>query len=354
MKKQPYSYMNTRHHLIIILITLVLTSCHNGGHRAGDYPFLEAIGIGVTDELLLTDSLTLPDVYRNDQCQNSADFTGLSLTREQYESLIVSAGKQFADAMSNWLIVGVRDLGQGNTLVAYYACSGAGYSLDLITYDRQGRPLDGLNAREQHMLWRTHLGDADNDTVFTLDGTITFNGNHMTLHRTMGLCVMDWEKARKGAPLWQQQWDQQYSINSDGLFVLQGQRVVKEQGKVDEYAAMDFKSWDMLVCSLHDPGVMDTWNDYAQVVNSTYAPDYEYNPFPWDVAQLYKKNPQRFLSWMASHRGADNRLLPQFKLLPDDRPSLLQEIKRLDDAEAKQWLTSVVNSWDNQPLTKHL
>ena len=99
---------------------------------------------------------------------------------------------------------------------------------------------------------------------------------------------------------------------------------------------------------------MDTWNNYTELVNSTYDPDYQYNPFPWDVAQLYKKNPQRFLSWMAAKRGTDNRLLPCFKLPPDDRPALLEEIGRLDDADARQWLSSIVNAWDDKPLTKHL
>ena len=98
---------------------------------------------------------------------------------------------------------------------------------------------------------------------------------------------------------------------------------------------------------------MDVWNDFTPLVDETYAPDYKYNPFPWDVAQLYKMNPQRFLNWMAVHRGADNRLLKHFKLLVDDRPQLIDEIGRLDDATARQWLTGIVASWDNQPPTQH-
>lgn len=315
---------------------------------------MDDLGITVTDNLLLRDTLTMPDVYRSDLKQTISDLKGKSLSHEQYEVLILPAGKSFEDEMSNWLLLGVRDIGHGNTLAAYYACSGTGYSIDLMTYDRHGKVLDAMNARELHLLWRIRLGDSDNDTIFTLDGTITFNGNHMTLHRTMGLCVMDWKKDLKGDPQWQQQWDQQYLIDSDGHFVLQGQQVVREHGEVDSYAALDFKSWDMLVCSLHDPSIMDLWNDYTELVNTTYDPDYEYNPFPWDVAQLYKMNPQRFLKWMAAHRADGNRLLPQFKLPPDDRPALLKEIARLDDAEGRQWLTNLVNSWDDKPLTKHL
>ena len=110
----------------------------------------------------------------------------------------------------------------------------------------------------------------------------------------------------------------------------------------------------MLVCSIYDTGTMDTWNDYCSQVEAIYDPDYEYNPFPWDVAQLYHMNPQRFLSWMAAHRDQGNRLLRYFKLPPSDRPALLKEISRMDDPSARQWLTTMVNSWDDTPLTKHL
>ena len=347
--------MNTSHHLVILVIaTLLLTGCHGTSNKVGTHPFMESVGITVNDKLLLGDTLEMPDIYRKDKKQKLSDLKGKSLSHEQYEALVLPAGKLFADEMSNWLLLGVRDIGNGNTLAAFYACSGAGYSVDLMTYDRHGKVLDAMNAREQHLLWRIHMGDASNDTVFTLDGKISFNGNHMTLHRTMGLCIMDWAKDSKGEPVWMQQWDQQYLIDSNGHFVLQGQRVVKELGEVDSYAALDFKSWDMLVCSLHDEGVMDMWNEYTELVNTTYDPDYQYNPFPWDVAQLYKMNPQRFLRWMAAHRGPDNRLLPQFKLPPDDRPGLLKEIDRLDDVEGRLWLTNIVNNWDDKPLTKHL
>ena len=57
---------------------------------------------------------------------------------------------------------------------------------------------------------------------------------------------------------------------------------------------------------------------------------------------------------MAAHRGQDNRLLPQFKLPVDERPALLEEINLISDAGARQWLTNLVNNWDDQPLTKHL
>lgn len=348
--------MSTSHLWFITLVAaLLMAGCHDGGKVIDEqFAFLDSIGISVTEDLLLGDSLTLPDVYCGDKKQRSNDLQGKSLSHEQYEALVVPAGKRFADEMSNWQLLGVRNVGHGNTLAVFYACNGAGYNVELMTYDPKGHLLDAMNAREQHVLWRTHLGDASNDTVFTLDGYFTFTNSLLTLHRTMGLCVMDWAGELKGNPMWEQQWQQQYVINDKGHFVLQGQQVVKEKGIVDQYAVLDFKSWDLLVCSLHDNGVMDTWNEYAELVNSTYDPDYQYNPFPWDLAQLYMTNPQRFLNWMAAHRNTNNRLLPLFKLLPNDRPALLKEIARLDDADGRQWLTALVNSWDDVPLTKHL
>jgi len=337
-----------------VLGLLLLMGCSQGNHINDEqFAFLDELGITLNDNLMLGDSLVLPDIYCGDPNQHNSDLKGEPLERGQYEALVVPAGNRFSDEMSHWMLLGVRDMGSGVTLAAFYNGNGIGYCVNLMTYDRQGHLLDAINTREHHLLWRIHLNDISNDTVFTLDSHLTFGGNQVTLHRLMGRCVMDFEGDLKGAPIWQQQWDQDYIINAKGHFVLQGQQVVMEKGEVDEYAALDFKSWDMLVCSLHDPAIMDTWNGYTELVNSTYDPDYQYNPFPWDVTQLYHMNPQRFLRWMATHRGQGNRLLPLFKLPPADRPSLLQGIARLEDPAARQWLTALVNSWDDKPLTKH-
>lgn len=350
--------MNTRDLLISSLLALVLlTGCHSnsGKATAQRFAFLDSVGITIDDDLLLADTLTMPDIYCGDPKQTKDDLKGHQLSKEQFAALLLPAGRGFADRMSNWLLLGVRDVGNGITLAAYYTCNGVGYCVELLTHDRQGKVLDAINAREMHLLWRINLSDINNDTVFTLDSRITFNSpNRLTLNRLMGRCIMDFDNDVKGKPIWQQQWQQDYTINDKGHFVLHGQHITREQGEVDYYAALDFKSWDMLVCSKHDPGIMDTWNDYTELVNSTYDPDYQFNPFPWDVVQLYKMNPQRFLRWMAAHRDSGNRLLPVFKLPPDDRPALLQEISRLDDPTARQWFTDIVSSWDDKPLTKHL
>ena len=349
--------MNTRHFFTMALLAILLMAGCRSNDSERPTPgstFLDSLGIDVDEELTLGDTLTMPDIYCGDPEQTEDDLKGHRLDHEQFEALLKPAGKAFADAMSNWVLLGVRDVGNGNTLAAYYTANGVGYCVELLTYDSHGKVLDAINTREMHLLWRIKLSDHDNDTVFTLDSRITFNGkDRLTLHRVMGRCVMDFDNDLKGAPIWQQAWEQDYSINDKGHFVLHGQHVAGEQGEVDYYAALDFKSWDMLVCSLHDAGVMDTWNNYAELVQSTYDPDYQFKPFPWDVAQLYHMNPQRFLQWMAAKRESGNRLLPQFKLPPDDRPALLEEIARLDDANARQWLSDIVNNWDDKPLTKH-
>lgn len=347
--------MKTLYFWPFFLCLCIMAACsHDSKVENDQFNFLDELGISVDSTLLLGDSLNLPDIYCGDPNQKISDLKGAEINHEQYEALVIPAGTNFADEMANWLLMGVRDMGNGITLAAWYACSGAGYCVDLMTYDRQGKLLDAINAREQHMLWRIDLTNTKNDKVFTLDGRFTFDGDQVTLHRVMGRCIMDFYGDVKGKPFWQQAWEQNYVINDKGHFVLQGQHVVMEQGEVDQYAALDFKSWDMLVCSLHDPGIMDTWNHYTELVNSTYDPDYQYNPFPWDVAQLYHMNPQRFLKWMADPQHRNNRLLPCFKLPPDDRPALLEEIARLDNAASRQWLTDLVNSWDDKPLTKHL
>jgi len=341
--------------LFVAAIAVLACACGEGNKvENAQFNFLNDQGITITRQLLLGDSLTLPDIYCGDPEQTSSDLAGKPLTHKQYAALVTPAGKNFTDEMGNWVLLGVRDMGGGITLAAYYDGSGTGYCVDLITYDKQGHILDAINAREQHLLWRVDLTDATNDSVFTLDGHFIFQGDRVTLHRVMGRCVMDFKGDLKGAPIWQQAWEQQYVINAKGHFVLQGQQVVMEKGPVDHYAALDFKSWDMLVCSLHDPGVMDIWNEYSELIESTYDPDYKYNPFPWDVAQLYKMNPQRFLRWISAPQNRGNRLLPCFKLKPEDRPALLKEIAQLDDPAAQQWLTTLAGSWDDKPLTQHL
>lgn len=341
--------------IISLLVALTLVACSGGGKVENpQFAFFNDLGINIDKGLLLADTLSLPDVYCGDSEQTTDDLKGLRLNHDQYEKLIVPAGRQFADEMSNWMLLGTRDMGGGVTLAAYYAGNGVGYCVDLVTYDKQGHLLDAVNTREMHLLWRIDMSNQENDTVFTLDSHITFNDDRVALHRVMGRCVMDFDGDLKGASVWQQAWDQDYIVDAKGQFTLQGQHVTGEKGNVDHYAALDFKSWDMLVCSLHDPAVMDAWNEYSELINSTYDPDYQFNPFPWDVVQLYHMNPHRFLTWMAAHRGQDNRLLPLFKLSPEERPGMIQEIARIDDSGARQWLTAILQSWDDAPLTKHL
>ena len=348
--------MKMKHVLMLGICALMLMGCSGGARSAGDpFKFLSDLGVNVNEDLILGDSLTLNDIYCGDKGQSSSELPGVELSREQYEALIVPAGRDFISEMSLWQLLGVRDVGGDITLAAYYTGNNMGYCVYLLTHDSQGKVLDALNVREMHLVWRVNLSDINDNNAFTLDTRLTFEDrNRLTLHRVMGRCMMDFDKDLKTGTQWQQGWNQTYTIDNKGRFVLHGQRVENENGAVDQYAAMDFKTWDLLVCSRHDDGVMDLWNEYADLVNETYDPDYKYNPFAWDVAQLYHMNPQRFLKWMAAKGEAGNRLLPYFKLPPDQRPDLIGEIGSLDDPAARQWLTGIVNSWDDKPLTKHL
>ena len=337
--------------VLAVMLALLFASCHDGGKGGqGRFPFLDSLGVSVDETLLLGDTLQLPDIYCGDASQKNK-IQGVQLTPEQYRALIVPAGNLFADEMCLWTLLGVRDAGDGKTLAVFHSGNNVGYCVTLVTYDARGRILDAINARELHLVWRADLSAPDDDRSFVLDAYFTFDDNHVALHRTMGECVMDYDNDLKGAPKWQQSWDQDYFINGKGYFMLQQPHVTGETGPINYYAAMDLKSWDLLVCSLHDPGVMDVWNNFVPMMKATYAPDYEYNPFPWHVTQLYRMNPQRFLHWMAAHRHEDNNLLAYFKLAPGDRPDRLAEIGRIDDDSARQWLTALVNSWDDKPLT---
>ena len=209
--------MSTKYIVIIaVLLTLGLQACSGSGKvNNPQFDFLDKLGITVTDDLLLDDSLGLPDVYCGDLKQQDGDVKGKRLNHDQYAALVVPAGENFIDEMGNWVLLGVRDMGNGVTMAAYYACSGVGYCVDLITYDKQGHLLDAINARELHLLWRCDMPDINNMESFTLDGFFTFDGNDgVTLHRTMGQCLMDFNNDLKGAPKWKQQWEQSYVINA--------------------------------------------------------------------------------------------------------------------------------------------
>lgn len=338
----------------IIVVIMMLPGCRSGNESMQrQFAFLDSLGITLTDDLLLGDSLTLSDIYCGDSKQKNK-IPGTGINRKQYEALIKSIGDRFANEMSLWQLLGVRDAGDGNTLAVYYNCDNVGYCVDLVTYDSQGRALDAINARELHLVWRVNLDDPDDNSAFALDSYLTFDGNRVTLHRTMGRCLMDFDKDLKDDKQWEQQWEQDYIINNKGYFMLEQQRVTGQKGEVDYYSAMDIKSWDMLVCSMHDPGIMDIWEEFASQVEETYDPNYQYNPFPWDVAQLYQMNPQRFLRWISAPTNRGSRLLRYFKLPVEDRPALKQETSRIEDADARQWLTAIVDSWNTQPLSKHL
>lgn len=341
--------------LIILITTLLLTVCSGCSKSSNEkFDFLNRLGINIDDKLVLGDSIVMNDIYCGDPKQDDNEVEGKELTAEQYQTLIVPAGIDFTDVMSRWILLGVRDVGNANTLAAYYAGSSSGYCVHLMTYNRQGQLLDAISLRELHLLWRINPMDPENYNVLTLDSRVSIGNNSLVLHRLMGSCLMDYDKGLKGSPKWQQAWDQSYTINDKGHFVIQQQQVTMEKGQVDKYAAMDFKIWDLLACSLHDPSIMDFWNGYEPRVVEAYGPDYAYNPFPLDVLKLYNINPQRFLRWLSAPGNRDNRLLPNFKVPRDERPALLKEINRLEDPEARLWLTTIVNSWDDTPLTKHL
>jgi len=349
--------MKTRYPLLLALFAALLMTACTGSDKVpeGKFDFFKQLGISINNNLMLGDNITLNDIYNGDSSQDDNEVKGKELSAEQYQALIVPAGIDFIDVMSRWLLLGVRDVGNGNTLAAYFAGNSIGYCVELMTYDRQGKLLDAINLREQHLLWRVNMMDPDDYRVYTLDSKITFGKNNgVTLHRVMGECVMDYDKGLKSAPSWQQAWEQSYTVNEKGHFVIQRQQVVSEKGQVDKYAAMDFRTWDLLACSLHDPGIMDFWNRYEPQVTAAYGAEYTYNPFPLDVLKLYSINPQRFLKWMAAPGNQDNSLLPYFKVPRDQRPEFIKEVNRLQDPDARQWLTTLIDSWDDTPLTKHL
>jgi len=333
---------------------LLLASCRQQSSQPSSSPrvaFLQDLGIDVTDDMVLTHRLTLPDQYITHAEGDSLTLPPMvELTREQYERLIAPAGDAFHADMATWRLMGVRDVDGNHTLVAYYVGSTMGYSVYFMTYDSVGNLCDAIDLRELHVLWPVNHEEAGQCPVRTLDSEVTFAGKrHFTLHRLMGDCDMDYDRDLKGAPQWQLAWDQDYDITDDGLMVLKEQRETSRKGDVDPYAEVIYRSWDLLVASQHDTTIMNVWNGAVQRIEDLYAPDNIYSPLKWNVPKLYNANPQRFLRWMASHRGASNRLLRYATVQPDNRQAVLEQINAIDDADARNWLTRNLMDADTVP-----
>ncbi|MBQ9555435.1 MAG: hypothetical protein IJV05_04345, partial [Muribaculaceae bacterium] len=105
--------------IISLLVAITLLSCSGGGKVDNpQFAFFNDLDISIDKSLLLGDTLTLPDIYCGDSEQTTDDLKGHRLSHGQYEKLIVPAGRQFADEMSNWMLLGTRDMGNGVTLAA--------------------------------------------------------------------------------------------------------------------------------------------------------------------------------------------------------------------------------------------
>lgn len=308
---------------------------------------LQRLGITVTSDMMLGNQLNLPDEYASHPDDSTAQPPPiphyLELTRPQYEQLIVAADDECRADMGSWLLLGVRDIDDNHWLAAYYVSNGLGYSVYLITYDRQATPCDVLDLRELHVLWPVDRERAGQCDVRTLDAYVTFAGKrHLTLHRLMTECHMDYENGTKGAPHNQLAWEQDYDITQQGVFVLKEQKETLRNGNVDSHADACYKAWDLLVCSRHDASITDTWNQFVPQLEDTYDHKDPFNPYWWNLPRLYAMNPQRFLTWMAHHRGTDNRLLRYWQVDDDKRDEVASEIDRIDDANARQWLNNTL------------
>ena len=93
--------MKMKHVLMLGICALMLMGCSGGARSAGDpFKFLSDLGVNVNEDLILGDSLTLNDIYCGDKGQSSSELPGVELSREQYEALIVPAGRDFISEMS--------------------------------------------------------------------------------------------------------------------------------------------------------------------------------------------------------------------------------------------------------------
>ena len=216
----------------------------------------------------------------------------LWLTRPQYEVLVKSLGTDYEEDMGDTGILAVHPVGDDHAVVLYRQTNGTGGRLLIATYDHDGRPCDAMNFEDKNV-WPVNPETFEGGLVREYNMTLQFAGNnHFAIHSVLREGVLD----HMDNEHWAVRWHQDYDITPDGVIIF---KEIKEDGRSGSVT---------------------------------------------DVDAIVLANPQRFLRWMAAHRGADNHLLPHFKAdgVFLDVNKVKAQIDSLPHAGDRAWLHDMV------------
>lgn len=98
---------------------------------------------------------------------------------------------------------------------------------------------------------------------------------------------------------------------------------------------------------LSDTTALDQWNAFAPECDGVVA-----EAFTDNVAALYMRDPLQFLNWIYAHSNSDNNrdlatyLFYAVRMDNFDKSRIAQDIERLDNTQAKDWLRKWLDEWD--------
>ena len=323
-------------HVLSIAMMLTLVACNGNAtiqvnhatQVANDFGFLKDMGLNV-------DSL-VPGKSQE-------------LTRPQYEKLIKPLGVDYEEDMGTTSIVEVRATDDTHTMIEYRQTNGAEPVLILATYDRQGNKCDALRI-EDHQVWPVDPEMLTDNLLREFSREVCFAGdNHFTIKAVLRQGVIN----EMDNEHWAVRWHQDYDVNADGHFVFKAFEEDSRTGNkldIDETVLANMMLSGMLVQSQVDGGVMDAWNAYIPDAEKQYGGQIKAvkeGYIRMNLSDLYALNPQRFLRWMAAHRGASNHFLPHFEISDGFivRADIQAQIDSMPNADDRAWLHAIVDKW---------
>lgn len=353
--------------IMLCLTVIALSACGSGADKAqaaqsemvsgsssvaANYAFLEKLGIKVTPTLVLPDELKvtdveeekLPSVSIDENAQRALLYGLLTDNAEDGETMGIT-------------INGVRPLAGEYTLVMFNFEYGDGSHRLFAIYDSEGKRTDVLTFGAAVESIHYDIDESHHATRTQAKTEAEFSGHEaVEIERTVTKenCTARWdEKTEQFVESdhhteWKVEKTYKYSITSDGRFVPQGTPKVEQEKTPDPEFLLVDNIADMNYRPASDDSRIDALNATAKAVTAAGNEELEFHVLivAWD---FYRSNSAQLLLWVANHRHGDNRVTAMLEQLVSegfvDKTTLITDIDRLSDANARDYLHSLTAQW---------
>ncbi|MBR3100775.1 MAG: hypothetical protein IKH19_03360 [Muribaculaceae bacterium] len=288
------------------------------------------------------------------------DAEALGLTDAQRRALLNDVyhfDLQKEDEMeTNFFVTAVAPLAGNHTLVVFLEEFGDGSSQALAVYDAQGHLTDYVDAGTWASVDLVNANEEYTEgTGYELTGDITMDGpNGFVVNRQMAF--VDWKSNEETymQPV-KKHWAIKHRLNfacdNQGHLKLtlkgpevEGKPEANEQfyqdlRMVSQYPMSDASRLDLLNKRCSEPNVVRDMAESGLADNIMKMALWSY----------YHSNPQQLLSWMAAHRGGDNKLRALFEELFAagwaDKYQLVKFMEQMPDAAARKYMEDLTAQW---------